>query len=65
MNAEVLLSDLLNPTIKEKLFEDNSVSRAGACPENDFDFRVAINSSPYPGLGFAPRSRRLDKKPAA
>ena len=33
---------------KEKLFEDDSVSRAGACPENDFSFMVTINPSPYP-----------------
>ena len=31
---------------KEKLFEDDSVSRAGACPENDFSFFVTINPSP-------------------
>ena len=33
---------------KEKLFEDNSVSRAEACSENDFSFRATINPSPYP-----------------
>ena len=33
---------------KEKLFEDDSVSRAVACSENDFSFRATINPSPYP-----------------
>ena len=31
---------------KEKLFEDNSVSRAKAWSENDFSFRATINPSP-------------------
>ena len=31
---------------KEKLFEDDSVSRAVACSENDFSFRSTINPSP-------------------
>ena len=40
----IMLDEFTNPTIKlkEKLFEDNSVSGAGACSENDFSFRVAL-----------------------
>ena len=46
----IMLDEFTNPSIKlkEKLFEDNSVRRAGACSENDFYFRVSINPSPYP-----------------
>ena len=35
---------------KEKFFEDDSVSRAGACPENDFSFGYVICAQHCKGL---------------
>ena len=48
MGNTIMLDEFTNPTIKlkEKLFEDNSVRRAGACSENDFSFRVDLSLIP-------------------